>query len=59
MNPRPPIRIDADIARSDTLPGWAYADPATHERAVERVFARSWQWVGDAGHLRAPDTWRR
>jgi choline monooxygenase len=54
MNPRPPIRIHPDIASSRTLPGWAYADPATYQRALESVFARSWQWIGDAGHLRAP-----
>lgn len=49
-----PLGIHPEIARSPTLPGWAYADPAVHDRVVNEVFAPSWQWVGDAGQLRAP-----
>ncbi|TVP42831.1 MAG: aromatic ring-hydroxylating dioxygenase subunit alpha [Gemmatimonadales bacterium] len=54
MIPRPPLRIHPDIARSHTLPGRIYADAGVHARILDAVFARSWQWVGDAGHLRAP-----
>ncbi|TVP54529.1 MAG: aromatic ring-hydroxylating dioxygenase subunit alpha [Gemmatimonadales bacterium] len=49
-----PIEIDPDIHRSHTLPGWAYGDPALHERQKERVFARSWQLVAPADSVRAP-----
>ena len=38
-----PFRIDAAIERAETLPGEVYRDPGWHERARERVFARSWQ----------------
>ncbi|CAN5644342.1 SRPBCC family protein [soil metagenome] len=54
MIPRPPFQIHPEIARSHTLPGRAYADAGIHEQILDAVFSRSWQWVGDAGHLRAP-----
>lgn len=54
MDTQPQFPIDPDIGKSRTLPGAAYADPGVFEALKERVFARSWQWVGDAGHLRAP-----
>jgi choline monooxygenase len=54
MTPHGPFQIDPRIEASRTLPGAAYTDPAIHDRIVETVFARSWQWVGDRGVLRAP-----
>jgi choline monooxygenase len=40
-------RPGADITRAELPPpGW-YADEEVYARARERVFARSWQWVGD------------
>lgn len=51
----PPIPdIDPDIRRAWTLPGNVYADPGIYALAKERVFARSWQLVGDANRLKAP-----
>ncbi|CAG1007755.1 choline monooxygenase [Phycisphaerales bacterium] len=49
-----PFTIDPDIARAWTLPARAYTDPAVFEAAKERVFARSWQFVGDEGEVRVP-----
>jgi choline monooxygenase len=46
--------IDPDITRAETLPGWVYCDPAVYERARERVFARSWQFVGDSDLAKTP-----
>lgn len=46
--------VDPDIARAHTLPGWFYADPGVYERARQRVFARSWQLIGDDGLARTP-----
>jgi choline monooxygenase len=43
--------IDPDIRVARTLPGWCYRDPAFFEACRERVLARSWQLVGDAGLL--------
>ncbi|HEX2251893.1 MAG TPA: aromatic ring-hydroxylating dioxygenase subunit alpha [Thermoanaerobaculia bacterium] len=46
--------IAEDIRRAETLPAAAYADPRWFEAARERIFARSWQLVGDADRLRTP-----
>ena len=48
------FRIDPDISRAQTLPGRVYSDPAIYERQLERIFARSWQLVGDAAQVRTP-----
>ena len=53
MSPRD-FAIDSDIRRASTLPGHVYSDPAYFELQKDRVFARSWQWVGDAAKVRAP-----
>jgi choline monooxygenase len=39
--------IDSDVAQARTLPSSFYLDPAVHALTRERVFARSWQWLGD------------
>ena len=39
--------IDPDIARARTLPSSFYLDPAVYALVRERVFARTWQWLGD------------
>ena len=44
---RPAIEVHEDIERASTLPGWFYRDPAIFEAQRERVFARSWQFIGD------------
>lgn len=46
--------IDPDIRRASTFPASFYRDPAEFERSKERVFARSWQLVGDTDGLKAP-----
>ncbi|MCI0330742.1 MAG: aromatic ring-hydroxylating dioxygenase subunit alpha [candidate division Zixibacteria bacterium] len=39
--------IDPDIKKAETLPASFYRDPAVFEELKERVFAKTWQWVGD------------
>jgi len=46
--------IDPDIARAETLPSALYHAPRWYELQRERIFARSWQPVPDAGNLKAP-----
>jgi len=46
--------VDADIARAATLDPRFYRDAQAHERALERVFARSWQWLGRLDAVRTP-----
>ena len=48
------FEIDKDIRRASTLPARVYSDPEYFEAQKERVFARSWQWVGDASSVKAP-----
>src|SRR5437016_6658392 len=53
--PHPPlIHIDPDITRAETLPGRVYADPTYYAVQLEKVFAASWQLVGDVAVMRAP-----
>lgn len=48
------LEVAPEIARASTLPGAFYGDAALHELARERVFAASWQWLGDDGRVRVP-----
>ena len=45
--------IDPDIAAAATLPGAFYRDAHAYALAKERVFARTWQWVGDLADVAA------
>ncbi len=46
--------IEPAIGKAATIPSSAYTDPHLHDLARERVFARSWQFVGDADLVRVP-----
>lgn len=46
--------LDPDIRRAATLPAEVYSDPAYFALAREKVFARTWQLVGDADQVRVP-----
>ncbi len=46
--------VDPDIRRASTLPASFYRDPVYYERSRDRVFARSWQFVGDLDQVRVP-----
>ncbi|OQP59457.1 choline monooxygenase [Niastella vici] len=45
--------VDPDISRAKTLHTDFYTDPSVFEQAKEKLFAGSWQFIGDAGL--APD----
>lgn len=49
-----PYRVEADIAAASTLEARFYGDAAAHAAAKERVFARTWQWIGDLSEVAAP-----
>ena len=48
------LAVDADITRAATLDKAFYLDPALQAAAAERIFARSWQWLGDLGDVAQP-----
>src|SRR5689334_10493107 len=50
----PPFTVDPDITLARTLPSDFYLDPAVHALTRERVFARTWQWLGDLADVAAP-----
>ncbi|NUN48001.1 MAG: aromatic ring-hydroxylating dioxygenase subunit alpha [Candidatus Brocadiae bacterium] len=49
-----PFEIDPDITAASTLHADAYRDPARFEASRDRIFARSWQLLGDAARVRTP-----
>ena len=46
--------VDADISIASTIDSAFYRDEATHARAIERIFARTWQWIGDLVDVASP-----
>ena len=45
------------LLKASMLPPRCYHDAQFHERERERVFARSWSFVGDAGRIPAAGDW--
>jgi choline monooxygenase len=48
--------VDVDVASAHTLPGSFYSDRAAFEASRERIFARTWQWIGDLEDAAEPGT---
>src|SRR5262249_20892956 len=46
--------LDPDITRAWTLPSRFYSDPGVFAILKDRVFARSWQFVGDLDLVKVP-----
>jgi choline monooxygenase len=46
--------VDPDISRARTLDASFYASEEAFAQAREKVFARTWQWLGDARDVQAP-----
>ena len=51
-----PLSIDPDIAVAQTLPGSFYSDAAVFAALRERVFARTWQWLGTLDDVAEPES---
>jgi len=49
-----PLSVDPDISRAWTLPSRFYAEPGILALLREKVFARSWQFVGDTDLVKVP-----
>jgi choline monooxygenase len=50
------IEVDADIGRARTPEARFYLDDAVFAAVRERVFARSWQWLGPSPDVAEPHT---
>ena len=48
--------VAPDIAAAATLDSAFYRDADAYERARERIFARSWQWLGDLRDVATPES---
>ena len=54
MNDLSEIKVTSNPADSNSLPGWAYLDPALHERERNEIFFKTWHYAGWVGDLRQP-----
>ena len=50
------MNVDPDITVASTLEGRFYSDAAMFDRLRERVFARTWQWIGDLADVAEPQS---
>lgn len=48
------FNIHPDIYKAETLPASFYRDEAIFEEIKEKVFLKSWQWVGDENLIQQP-----
>ena len=48
--------VEENIASAHTLPGAFYSDTTAFDLMGERVFARSWQWIGEVADVSEPRT---
>jgi choline monooxygenase len=48
--------VDPDITVASTIDSAFYRDEAAYALARERIFARTWQWVGDLADVATPGT---
>ncbi len=47
----PIFEIDPDIRKARTLPADFYTDPAFFELSIDKIFARTWQFLGKADEV--------
>ena len=50
----PSFQVDPDIRVASTLDKRLYLDGSVFARSRERIFARSWQWIGDLADVASP-----
>ena len=50
------FEIDPDIARARSIDPVFYSAPAAYAATRDRVFARTWQWLGDLGDVVLPQS---
>jgi choline monooxygenase len=50
----PSFQVDPDIQVASTIDKSFYLDESVFARSRERIFARSWQWIGDLADVSSP-----
>jgi choline monooxygenase len=50
-----PLDIHEDIRRASTPAAAFYTSQDSYDACLEKIFARSWQWVGDADIVKVPN----
>ncbi len=48
------LTVDPRLEQASTLPSAFYKDPAYFELSKDRIFSRSWQWIGDLDAVKVP-----
>lgn len=48
------FNIDPDIRKAATMPSRFYTDAGLYSESIEKVFAKSWQWIGDSNLVKVP-----
>jgi len=56
MVPRTIFSVDPDIRAASTLEGRFYSDEGVFAAMRERVFARTWQWLGELADVAEPQS---
>jgi len=46
------LHIESDIKKAQTLPAWFYNSPQQFEEVVEKIMARSWQYLADINEVK-------
>ncbi len=50
------FHIHPDIAKAETLPASFYRDQGVFDAIKEKIFLKSWQWIGDENLVRLPQS---
>ena len=50
------FHIDPDIKKAETLPASFYRDQAVFDAIKEKVFLKSWHWIGDKNLVKLPQS---
>lgn len=50
----PVFNVDPDIAKARTVSTDFYNDPGYYDEAKEKIFSRSWQFIGDLNNINNP-----
>ena len=50
------FKINSDITKAETLPAIFYKDPDIFETIKDKVFLKSWQWIGYESLVNKPES---